>query len=346
MGGGCGQSTGCWFALARVLAVLAALGLPGCSNHIFRTFDIDNNDSLSIDAHQRAIVVTHTGGKTRDRTVVCAEPSPDAMTARAAAMSGSASGEGTVPGGGGPVKAAGNFSYESSEAAASIGLRTQTVQLLRDGLYRACEAYMNGAIDQHQYHLILANLDKSMVTLLGVDAIAGTVRAPATVVTTGPDGKPTTSEEAWTYGPADGVQAEAITNVLLNASSQSAMASMCLSLLASGELRVDNPGQNAVLERCDRLLDGTVNNLVAHPSRPMPPYRMTLPPPMSPRASAPAPAAEPSPHASLDEGWAPAVVAEDAFEVSAWPPATIVQDEDVRQEEAWDTNVDYASSEP
>jgi len=345
VGGGCGQTTACRYAFARALVVLAALGLSGCSNSIFRTFNIDNNESLSIDAHQRAIVVTHTGGKTRDRTVVCAEPSPDAMTARAAAMSGSASGSGTAPGGAGPVKAAGNFSYESSEAAASIGLRTQTVQLMRDGLYRACEAYMNGAIDQHQYHLILANLDKSMVTLLGVDAIAGTARAPATVVTTGPDGQPGAPEQAWSYGPADGVQAEAITNVLLNASSQSAMASMCLSLLASGELRVDNPGQNAVLARCDTLLDGTVSNLVKQPPRPAPPYRMTLPPPMPPPASAPAAAAEPPPHASLDGGWAPSVVPGDGFEVSAWPPAIVVQDETM-PEQAWDTDVAYASSEP
>ena len=39
----------------------------------------------------------------------------------------------------------------SSETSASIGLRTQTITLLRDGLYRLCEAYMNGAVDEIQY---------------------------------------------------------------------------------------------------------------------------------------------------------------------------------------------------
>ncbi len=81
-------------AVLRSMRICAlALTLPmltGCANYIFNRFDIDgSNDSLSIDAKQRVILSTREGGKTRDRKIVCAEPSPDAISATAAAAGGS-----------------------------------------------------------------------------------------------------------------------------------------------------------------------------------------------------------------------------------------------------------------
>src|SRR5712692_3916288 len=72
-------------------AVLSLSFLTGCANYIFKSFDIDQgNESLSLDAKQRVILVTERGGRMRDRKVVCAEPSPDALSATAASFSGSA----------------------------------------------------------------------------------------------------------------------------------------------------------------------------------------------------------------------------------------------------------------
>lgn len=248
-----------WFR-AGVVSALSALPLMGCSNHIFEKFDIDRGGSLSVDAKQRVVLVTHKGGKTGDRTIVCAEPSPDALTTLAAA-SAKADGAFSNTNGAAQTNASIALSVASSEAAASIAKRTQTIQLLRDGLYRACEAYMNGAIDQHQYNVILTNIDKLMITTLGLETITGTGTA---------------SGEGSALASA--VQSEAAANIVLAASAHSSLPATCISLLASGELRLDNPGQKALLERCDLLLAGAVNALVEHPPQPPMQYKMTVPP--------------------------------------------------------------------
>ena len=171
-----------------------------------------------------------------------------------------------------------------SEAVASIAMRTQTIQLLRDGLFRACEAYMNGAIDQHQYNIILLNIDRLMVTLLGVDAIGGMGMAPAVAIgATSAATANAVGQANAAQGAAKQVQSEAMANIVTSANAHSSMPALCISLLASGELRLDNPGQHAVLSRCDYLLAGTMNNLVNRPQSPPPQYKVS-------RAFAPAPA--------------------------------------------------------
>jgi hypothetical protein len=53
-----------------------------------------------------------------------------------------------------------------------------------------------------------------------------------------------------------------LTDILFAANAQSSAPALCISLLASGELRLDNPGQQALLVRCDYLLAGTFEHLV------------------------------------------------------------------------------------
>ena len=290
------RRTAIFSVMAPAVAALTMMSLTGCTSYIFRTFDVDRGDNLSIDARQRVVLVTHKGGKTRDRTVVCTEPSPDALTAQAA--SGSASGSATLPsaaeGATGQSSFSGSIAGASSEAAASIAMRSQTIQLLRDGLFRACEAYMNGAIDQHQYNIVLLNIDKLMITLLGVDAIGGTPTTAA--VTLGIAGKagdqvPIESRAAGQTGTKS-VQAEAAANIVLAANAHSSVPTLCISLLASGELRLDDPGQRALLERCDRLLAGVVNNLVNREQQPAQSYKMSQPEP-APAAAPEAAATKP-----------------------------------------------------
>jgi len=176
-------------------AVLSLSFLTGCANYIFKTFDIDqSNESLSLDAKQRVVLVTQQGGKNRDQKIVCAEPSPDALSAIAASASGAAAV--TIPGtgGGGTTGGTGGFAGGVSESVASLAMRTQTIQLLRDGYYRLCEAYMNGAIDKHQYNVVLVNIDRLMETLLGIDGIAGTRNvAPVTISAVAPTTQTTAS---------------------------------------------------------------------------------------------------------------------------------------------------------
>ena len=93
----------------RITAVLLASGLlAGCTSTIFKTFDLESGQSKSIDAKQRLVLVKKNGGRNKDEIVVCAEPSPDAITALGTAFAGS----------GGTIQGGGSLSFSSSEAAA------------------------------------------------------------------------------------------------------------------------------------------------------------------------------------------------------------------------------------
>jgi hypothetical protein len=277
-------------------AVLSLSFLTGCANYIFKTFDIDqSNESLSLDAKQRIVLVTERGGKDRNQKIVCAEPSPDALSATAASFSGSAAV--TIPTAQGSASGSGGLAGGVSENVASLAMRTQTIQLLRDGYYRLCEAYMNGAIDKHQYNVVLVNIDRVMETLLGIDAIAGTRNvAPVTISAVAPPTRSSTQPGAQgaqgagqggqggqgsdagvdksadpkgdikadvTITQVGAVQSEAIANIILAANSGTSFPGLCISLLASGELSPDKPGQESVLRNCDYLLRGTTHKFVA-----------------------------------------------------------------------------------
>ncbi|NJM29467.1 MAG: hypothetical protein HC855_04580, partial [Rhizobiales bacterium] len=107
-------------------------------------------------------------GKNRPKRIVCAEPSPDVAEALSKAISASFSGAAQ---GRGNVNA--EVSASMSTAVVQLGERLATVQLLRDGLYRACEAYSNGAISDATYSLIVSRVDQTMVALLGMEMAAG-----------------------------------------------------------------------------------------------------------------------------------------------------------------------------
>lgn len=157
-----------------MLRILSVLGITlifyGCGANftsIYRTYTPDPKTGINtaiIDAKQRAII--STPAKTDDRSVyLCAEPSPDALSAISSTFSSSF-------GFGQPnVQAQAALAAAVQEAAAQLGIRNATIQLLRDGLYRQCEAYMNGLIKQGDYHQIANKYINAMVTLLAIEQI-------------------------------------------------------------------------------------------------------------------------------------------------------------------------------
>jgi hypothetical protein len=171
------------------LVVGAALAVSGCSGTIDKQSTLGGIDTLRIDARQRlAFVADYRDRQNVQRRALCVEPSPDAAVARAAALA--ASGNAPLPPVGGvtsPGPISAGFGASSSEAVASLGIRTQTIELLRDGYYRACEGLINGVIDDDDYAIILANIDATMIALAAVDAlsVAGTTRAPGVAITSG-----------------------------------------------------------------------------------------------------------------------------------------------------------------
>ncbi len=159
----------------------ALLVLSACQGStIFETVDMTEN-SVSIDAKQRMIISTTVG----DRTIVCAEPSPDALVAISQAFAA----EAQVAGKGG-----GGIAATLNESAATIGLRTATIQLLRDGLYRACEAYRNDAISRFGYGLILSTYDDLLVTMMAIEGLM--TMQPAAQVAIGTKGTAAASSAA------------------------------------------------------------------------------------------------------------------------------------------------------
>lgn len=156
-----------------ILGVFLITLLSACANlnTAFREQDFGNLKLISIDAKQR--VVTHSKGSDRDPSgVTCAEPSPDALSAASAAGSGSLE----------VASKALGLGYSAAEGAAYIGLRTQTIQLLRDALYRLCEGYAAGAITKERFHRLQRHYQNSMVALLAIEQLTGAVVArPATI---------------------------------------------------------------------------------------------------------------------------------------------------------------------
>lgn len=147
-------------------------------------------DSRLIDAKQRAIisvkrtVIGSDGHPTLDDSgkpitdlVVCAEPSPDALQATASALAAKRSGKNAL-------KSLLNLSLSSSESAASIGIRTQTIQLLRDAYFRLCEAFLNDGIDAIAYDVLQRRFQSQIIALLAVEQLTGAVKAEQAALNT------------------------------------------------------------------------------------------------------------------------------------------------------------------
>lgn len=164
-------------------AMVPALFLAGCDktnweSSIFREKKFTKNDDMRsgfviTDAKQRMImnVPNNRAGKLDPQApnrVFCAEPSPDVSQALSEALklAVEVKVEGRGQGGLGVDR---SFSH----SIAQLGERLAVIQLLRDKMYRACEAYANGAVQASGYTLMLARLDKTMATLLSAEMVAG-----------------------------------------------------------------------------------------------------------------------------------------------------------------------------
>lgn len=128
-----------------------------------------------LEADKRLAIVTERkelfGDKELTRRITCSEPSPDALTALAASLSGE-------------TKAGVNLAAAYSENAASIGLRTQSIQLLRDQLYSICQAYANQGVSPYTYQTLLAKNQQNTIALMAIEQLTGVLKAPNIKLTT------------------------------------------------------------------------------------------------------------------------------------------------------------------
>lgn len=161
-------------------ATVVVLFIQGCAQftHLTRTrslpSDGNKGEAILIDAKQRAILAVHATTDVNGSDIrVCAEPSPDALSALATSSGLSLSKSDAL-------KLASNLSL--AEGAGSIGLRTQSITLMRDAMYRLCEGYLSGALDGPAYETLLRRFQSSMVAILAIEQLTGVVRAPALVL--------------------------------------------------------------------------------------------------------------------------------------------------------------------
>ena len=133
-----------------ILVVILFL-LAGCANlnSIYRA-NLFTNKGHFIDAKQRVIYSSDQGGIKK----VCAEPSPDVLSALAASFERSSNKD----------------SAEISESVDQIS-RIATTELIRERLYRACEAYFNGAISRSTYEYLQADFALTSSALLAIDRL-------------------------------------------------------------------------------------------------------------------------------------------------------------------------------
>jgi hypothetical protein len=182
--------------MRNVVSGLALLILAGCSileDEVGRGYaQRDSSTPVTFTTADVRMIAQRRRPNSPD-VVTCTEPSPDVAKALSAAAQ--------LSGSGGNGTATGNLSAGGASAEAVVALAGRSTALLglRDGLYRACEAYANGAIGADAYALVLSRYGQLMTTLfLGQDVTGaagtqagGSVTSPPVSVTINPSGAST-----------------------------------------------------------------------------------------------------------------------------------------------------------
>lgn len=173
--------------MIRILNTLIPLAIvlitSGCANLTTYNKEIDlRGKSVSMDVKQRVVFsqnresFDHANPPNKITNVVtCAEPSPDALTVLGA--SGALSFSDSISG-----KAA-NAGAAFAESGAFVGLRTQSIQLLRDAMYRLCESYAAGAVTADDYAGMQRRYQSTMMGLIAIEQLTGPVKAAQVALT-------------------------------------------------------------------------------------------------------------------------------------------------------------------
>ena len=149
---------------AYVFFGAVSLALAGCANlnTVGRSTTLPNNGiAVHVDAPQRLAIANTSGW-------ACAEPSPDALQAYASSF-----GLGFAA----PSKESVSVAQALSAGSGSIGLRTQSITLMRDSLYRICEMYFNGAISKESAVQLLQRSQDLSLAILAIEQLTGAVVA-------------------------------------------------------------------------------------------------------------------------------------------------------------------------
>lgn len=164
--------------ILRITTVLAASSaLCGCAvmDSIHWKFPGPGDSQVfTTDAKQRHLIMTNdASAKPGEKVRVCAEAAPDAFSAFSSSLSGSL--------GIGSASRKADAASAFAETAATIE-RTQTVNLLRESMYRTCERWLSGALSKQEFLMLAARDHRSMIAVLAIEQLTGVVKPPSTVI--------------------------------------------------------------------------------------------------------------------------------------------------------------------
>lgn len=179
--------------LSVTLLIIGTFQVVGCGKHggtfyIQKTLEPGATTILTT-ADLSAITSVQLGpdnydqstGRVKPKQIICVQPSADVAKAVADAFATTLAVEAKNAQG---LDAKGQLELSKvrSESLAQLGKRLGTIQLLREGLYRACEAYSNGAITSTTYSLILSRVDDLMITMLLAEFASGDSSGPLALI--------------------------------------------------------------------------------------------------------------------------------------------------------------------
>lgn len=179
--------------------LISAIFLCGCSAnhysiHHAELLDSDKSAVISVDAKQRFLlsnVITKEtaasgipatqGGVAPSEKYrrFCSEPSPDVFSVLSqAASAGGSFGQTASPQ---SINIALQGAFSSSETGSTIS-RTQTINMLKEMMYRTCERYLNGQISDEEYPIIAARDQRIMTSILAIEQLTGAALAKPVVI--------------------------------------------------------------------------------------------------------------------------------------------------------------------
>lgn len=169
-----------------ILLPIFAGAIAGCEHEeqpvaSYQQIDKDNG-ALATNAASRLVMDRLPPANGAPTRLICSEPSPDIAIALSTALA--LTGSGKTPSG---VTASVGYSESTAEAITALAGRTEAVVALRDGLFKACEAYANGLIQKGAYALILSQYGDLLVTLMLSEA-AATAAQKSGAAAPAPDG--------------------------------------------------------------------------------------------------------------------------------------------------------------
>ena len=144
------------FRAVMATTIMATLSVGCAYDHkypySYKVTHLGKHVAITTDASKRSLLLNTA----QDRS--CSEPAPDAIGTIATSLAAKLSAQAEQPQSGTEVSVDGSVDTTTQTAITQLFQRSQGVQVLRDGMYRLCEAHLNDALDTATYRLSVLSL--------------------------------------------------------------------------------------------------------------------------------------------------------------------------------------------